>query len=115
MLYRGIKKAGRNYTQKSVVDAINTFNGYTADGIRPGTNWGSDGHGPGTETCPAYMEVVGGKFVNQFGNPGQPLVCSRDDPLPDALNSATIYYRPPLAGQQLPTTATVPSTAPPTP
>jgi ABC-type branched-subunit amino acid transport system substrate-binding protein len=115
MLYKGIKKAGPNFTQKSVVDAINTFNGYTADGIRPPTNWGFDGHGPGTETCTAYVEVVGGKFAAQFAKPGQPFVCSRDDPLPDTLDSSTIYYRPVLAGQTLPTTATVPSTAPPTP
>jgi ABC-type branched-subunit amino acid transport system substrate-binding protein len=115
MLYKGIKKAGANFTQKSVVDAINSFNGYTADGIRPPTNWSFDGHGPGTETCTAYVEVVNGKFSPQLGKPGQPFVCSRDNPLPDTLDASTIYYRPTLPGEQLPTTATVPSTAPPTP
>jgi ABC-type branched-subunit amino acid transport system substrate-binding protein len=115
MLYKGIKKAGPNFTQKTVVDAINTFNGYTADGIRPPQNWTFDGHGPGTETCTAYVEVVGGKFTPQFTKPGQPFVCSRDNPLPNTLDSSTLYYRPALAGEQLPTTATVPSTAPPTP
>src|ERR1700730_15537620 len=47
LLYKGIKAAGPNFTQKSVVNAINTFNGYSADGIRLPVNWGfPEGHGP---------------------------------------------------------------------
>jgi len=115
LLYKGIKKAGPNFTQASVVDAINGFNGYTANGLRPPINWGFDGHKPGTEACTAYVEVVNGKFTPVFGKPGQPFVCSRDNPLPDTLDSTTIYYRPTLAGETLPPTATVPSTSPPQP
>jgi len=86
MLYKGIKKAGPNFTQKSVIDAINTFNGYTADGLRPPINWGVDGHGPannmgntvpsGTEGCAAYVAAQNGRFVPQFGRPGQPFLGS---------------------------------------
>jgi branched-chain amino acid transport system substrate-binding protein len=115
LLYKGIKKAGKDFTQASVVAAINGFNGYTANGLRPPINWSFDGHGPGTETCTAYVEGVNGKFVPQFGKPGQPFVCTRDNPLPDTLDSSTVYYRPPLAGETLPPTATVPSTSPPQP
>ncbi len=126
MLYEGIKLAGPNFTQKSVVDAINTqVNGYTANGLRPPVDWAFDGHGPpgadGTqpntdhETCTAYELFTNGKFVNQFGKPGQPFVCSTENPLPAVLNSTTLYYRPPKPGEQLPTTATVPSTSPPVP
>lgn len=126
LLYKGIKKAGPNFTQKSVVDAINTFNGYTADGIHTPVNWGfPDGHGPannqnntvdvGTEACAAYVLAVNGKFVPQFGRPHQPFICSAKNPYPATINLANVYYRPPLPGQALPSTATVPSTAPATP
>ena len=115
LLYKGIKKAGKDFSQASVVAAINGFNGYTANGLRPPINWTFDGHGPGTEACTAYVEVVNGKFVPQFGKPGQPFVCTRDNPLPDTLDSTTIYYRPSPASETLPPTATVPSTSPPQP
>ncbi|HSO97021.1 MAG TPA: ABC transporter substrate-binding protein [Acidimicrobiia bacterium] len=123
LLYKGIKKAGPNFTQSSVVNAINTFNGYTADGIRLPVNWGfPDGHGPannqantvdvGTEACAAFVLAVNGKFVPQFGRPHQPFVCSRKNPFPPTLDASDRYYRPPLPGETLPPTATVPSTAP---
>ncbi|HEV2310212.1 MAG TPA: ABC transporter substrate-binding protein, partial [Acidimicrobiia bacterium] len=125
MLYKGIKKAGPHFTQKSVVDAINTFNGYTADGIRPPVNWGVDGHGPannmgntvpsGTEGCAAYIEVINGKFVPQFGRPGQPFLCAPINPNPPTLDPQYSYFRPPIAGEVLPPSATVPTTSPPTP
>jgi ABC-type branched-subunit amino acid transport system substrate-binding protein len=115
LLYKGIKKAGRNFTQQSVVQAINSFNGYTADGIRPPINWAFDGHGPGHEACTAYVEAVNGKFVPRFGQPGQPFVCSQDLPIPPVLDATTLYFRPPKAGETLPPYATVPSTGPPQP
>jgi ABC-type branched-subunit amino acid transport system substrate-binding protein len=125
MLYKGIKKAGPNFTQKSVVDAINTFNGYTADGLRPPINWGVDGHGPannmgntvpsGTEGCAAYVMAQNGRFVPQFGRPGQPFLCAPINPNPPTLDPQYSYYRPPVPGEVLPPTATVPTTSPPTP
>ena len=125
LLSKGIKKAGPNFTQRSVVNAINTFNGYTADGLRPPVNWGADGHGPannqgntvpsGTEGCGAYVLAVNGKFAPQFGRPGQPFLCVPINPNPPALDPQYVYYRPPIAGEVLPPTATVPTTSPPTP
>jgi ABC-type branched-subunit amino acid transport system substrate-binding protein len=126
LLYKGIKKAGPNFTQKSVIDAVNSLNGYTADNIRPPINWSFDGHGPvgnltgsapdfGRETCAAFVEAVNGKYVPKFGKPGQPFVCSTNNPLPATLDSSSIYYRPAKPGEALPTTATVPTTDPATP
>ena len=125
LLYKGIKKAGPNFTQKSVIDAINGINGYTADNIRPPINWSFDGHGPpgakgdvpdlGKETCAAFVEAVNGKYVPRFGKPGQPFVCSQNNPLPATLDSSSLYYRPAKPGDVLPPTATVPTTDPATP
>jgi branched-chain amino acid transport system substrate-binding protein len=126
LLYKGIKKAGPNFTQKSVIDAVNSINGYTADNIRPPINWSFDGHGPpgnltgsapdfGRETCAAFVEAVNGKYVPKFGKPGQPFVCSTNNPLPAVLDTSSVYYRPAKPGEALPTTATVPTTDPPTP
>ena len=100
LLVTGIKLAGKNFTQKSVVDAINHITDWTADGIVPPINWTTDGHGPGHEACNAYVEVKGGKFVPVFGKPGQPFVCYLDNPQPADLS--TPYYRPLLAGQTVP-------------
>jgi ABC-type branched-subunit amino acid transport system substrate-binding protein len=115
LLYKGIKAAGPNFTQASVVRAINQINGYTADGIRTPINWSFDGHGPGHEGCGAFVEVVKGRFVSVFGRPGQPFICSQIHPLPTGVDPNTIYYRPPKPGQVLPPNATAPTTSPPTP
>jgi branched-chain amino acid transport system substrate-binding protein len=115
LLYKGIKAAGPNFTQASVIRAINEFNGYTADGIRPPINWSFGGHRPGAEACAAFVAVVKGKFVPQFGKPGQPFICSQLYPLPSSVGPDTIYHRPPVPGEVLPSSATVPTTSPVTP
>ena len=115
LLYKGIKAAGPNFTQASVVNAINQINGYTADGIEPAVNWSFDGHQPGHEACTAYVLVVNGVFKPVFGKPGQPFACTQDFPLPNTFDSSTLYYLPAKPGQQLPSTATVPTTSPATP
>jgi len=115
LLYRGVKGAGPSFTQASVVQAINRINGYTADGIRPPINWSFDGHRPGHEACGAFVSAVNGRFVGQFGRPGQPFICSQNHPLPSQLDPTSVYYRPPSVGEVLPPSATVPTTSPPTP
>src|SRR5713226_1696511 len=126
MLYKAIKTAGANFTQKSVIDAVNnTLNGYTADGIRPPVNWSFDGHGPpgakgdvpdlGHETCAAYVEALNGKYVLQFAKGNQPFVCAPNNPLPATIDASSVYYRPTTASEALPPTATVPTTSPATP
>jgi branched-chain amino acid transport system substrate-binding protein len=115
LLYRGIKAAGPNFTQASVVAAINQINGYTADGIRPPINWSFDGHRPGHAGCAAFIAVRNGKFVPVFGRPGQPFICSQVNPIPTTVSPDTVWYLPAKPGQVLPPSATVPTTSPPTP
>jgi ABC-type branched-subunit amino acid transport system substrate-binding protein len=114
MLYQGIKAAGPNFTQASVIQAVNRFNGYTANGIIYPINWAVD-HGPGAESCTAYVAVINAKFVPQFGKPGQPWVCSQNFPLPDTLDPSNLYYRPAKPTDVLPPSATIPTTTPPPP
>ena len=100
LLAEGIKLAGKDFTQQSVVDAINGITDWTADGIRTEINWAVDGHGPGTEACGAVIEAKDGKYIPRFGKPGQPFLCFPDNPLPDNLD--TPYYKPLKAGETVP-------------
>ena len=100
----GLKKAGKDFTQQSVVDAINTITDFTADGIRQEplnfTPTGN-GRGPGHQACTAYVEAVNGKFVPRWGKPGQPFVCFPDNPRP--ANIEHPYYLPLKPGETVPT------------
>ena len=107
LLVEGIKKAGENFTQQSVIAAINGITGWTADGMLPPINWPTDGHGPAKEACNAYVEAKNGKFVPRFGKPGQPFVCYPDNGQPDNLDSP--YYRPLKPGETAPTESTPPA------
>jgi ABC-type branched-subunit amino acid transport system substrate-binding protein len=94
LLVEGIKAAGEDFTQQSVIDAINSMTDFDAGGILSGINWTpeGDGHGPGAEACDAWVEAVDGKFEPRFGEPGRPFVCFDVDPLPDNLDSP--YFKP---------------------
>jgi len=100
LLHEGITLAGEDFTRQSVIDAINGITDWTADGIRTEIDWSTDGHGPGKETCGAYVEAVDGKFVPRFGKPGQPFVCFPDNPAPDTLDEP--YYKPLKDGETVP-------------
>jgi len=97
----GLKKAGKNFTQQSLVDAINSITDYTANGMIPPIDWTSNGRGAGHEDCTAYVEAKNSKFVPLFGKPGQPFVCYQDNPQPPNLD--TPYYRPLKPGETVPT------------
>src|SRR4051812_32944578 len=92
LLVAGIKAAGKNFTQKSVVDAINNMTAWTADGIRAKINW-KTAHGPaapGDQDCIAYVAAVDGKFVPQFKTtPEKPFVCFPVNPYPTTLANPT--------------------------
>ena len=90
LLVAGIRAAGRGFTQASVVAAINAMTDFTAAGILPGVDWTSGGHGPGSQTCTAFVEARDGRYVAKFGGPGQPFVCFPDNPLPDSLAAPTV-------------------------
>jgi ABC-type branched-subunit amino acid transport system substrate-binding protein len=103
LFVEGIKKAGKDFTQQSVIDAINSIPEFTADGMLPPQDWTAtgDGHGPDSQACTAYVEAVNGKFVPRYGKPGQPLVCFPDNPRPPTLDNP--YYRPLKPGETVPT------------
>jgi hypothetical protein len=90
LLVAGIHAAGRDFTQASVVAAINAMTDFTADGILPGIDWSHGGHGPSSQTCTAFVEAGQGRYEPKFGGPGQPFVCFPDNPLPDSLATPTL-------------------------
>lgn len=79
----GLKMAGEDFTQESVVDAINSIEDYTASGILSSVHWAINddypegAHGPALNgiACNAYVHVENGEFVPVFGEPGKPFVC----------------------------------------
>jgi redox-sensitive bicupin YhaK (pirin superfamily) len=89
LLVDGIEKAGKHFTQQSVIDAINAMTSFTADGMLPGIDWSNGGHGPGREACTAFVEATKGRFVPRFAAPTQPFVCFADNPLPATLDAPT--------------------------
>jgi len=87
LLVEGIRRAGKNFTQQSVVDAINGITDWTGNGLRPTVDW-TTAHGPtppGGRTCSAYVQVKNGKFVPVFNEPGKPFVCVPANPFPATL------------------------------
>lgn len=97
LLVAGIEAAGPDFTQQSVIDAINQITEFTADGILPRIDWTAEGHGPPRELCDAYVEAVDGKFKPILDKKGQPFVCFPARPYPAALDDP--YYLPLKAGE----------------
>ncbi|MFZ4585876.1 MAG: ABC transporter substrate-binding protein [Acidimicrobiia bacterium] len=94
LLVEGLKLAGKDFTQKKVIDSINSIKDWTADGILAPVNWtlidsatGKRQQPPdGTPDCSAWLQIQGGKFVPILGQPGQPLACT---PRNGSIDSAT--------------------------
>jgi ABC-type branched-subunit amino acid transport system substrate-binding protein len=91
LLHEGIKRAGRNFTQKSVVDAINQISDWSANGTRAIVDW-TTAHGPtapNSLSCSAYVQVKNGKFTTVYAPPGKPFVCHPQNPWPATLDNPT--------------------------
>lgn len=97
LLVEGLERAGEDFTQASLIETINGITDWDSQGMRPDIDWTQDGHGAGREACAAYVEAIDGKFVPQFGKPGQPFVCFPENPLPDNLDSP--WYKPLKPGE----------------
>jgi len=91
LLHEGIKRAGKGFTQQSVVDAINQITDWTANGTRTRVDW-TTAHGPtppNSESCQAFVQVKDGKYVVVYGQPGKPFVCFPENPWPATLDNPT--------------------------
>jgi len=92
LLVRGIQDAGEDFTQATVVEAINKITDWTADKIGPGINW-TIAHGPPPPgqaplACLSYLTVKDQKFEPVFVTPEQPFLCL--DPNAAALSDTPI-------------------------
>jgi len=85
MLVDGLKAAGKDFTQQSVVGALNKMTAQTLDGLIPPRNWTTEHDITHTTTCNAYLRIEDGKLVPTFNRPGKPFQCLPDQPaqLPD--------------------------------
>jgi ABC-type branched-subunit amino acid transport system substrate-binding protein len=93
LFYKGLVAAGPEFTQQSVIDAINQMK-WDADGLIPGVDWSIAHTGDTPETCITVLKIEGGKFVPKYQEPGKPFVCfdNRDQSLPDQpQNSAGVF------------------------
>jgi ABC-type branched-subunit amino acid transport system substrate-binding protein len=91
LLAEGIQAAGKDFTQASVVDAINQITAWTADGMIAPVNW-QHAHGPpqaGDQDCWAYVAAENGKFVPKYGETNKPFVCNPSSPFPPTLDNPT--------------------------
>jgi ABC-type branched-subunit amino acid transport system substrate-binding protein len=75
LLYQGLVAAGPEFTQLSVVDALNQITDWRAGGVVPPVNWTVAHDQFPDPLCQATVRVQGGKFVPVFGDPGKPFTC----------------------------------------
>jgi ABC-type branched-subunit amino acid transport system substrate-binding protein len=76
LLVEGIRAAGEDFTQESVVEEINKLTDWTADGLLPPVDWtASHAANPNANACTAVLHVENGEFVPVFGEQGKPFVC----------------------------------------
>jgi len=73
LLVAGLKAAGPNFTQKKVVDAINSLKTYNAGGLVPNIDW-TTAHKQ-QPACYAISKIVNGGYKPVFGQPGKPFLC----------------------------------------
>jgi ABC-type branched-subunit amino acid transport system substrate-binding protein len=81
-LVTGLKLAGPDFSQKKVIDGLNTQTDYNAGGMIHGINWTKQHEDPAKNPdsvdptgCGAYVKIVNGKFEPAFTEPGKPWVC----------------------------------------
>jgi ABC-type branched-subunit amino acid transport system substrate-binding protein len=75
LIAAGIRAAGPDVTQASVVSATNKITNFTAGGVSAPVNW-SQGHVGYTEPiCSSFVQVQGTQYVTVLGQGKQVLVC----------------------------------------
>jgi ABC-type branched-subunit amino acid transport system substrate-binding protein len=78
----GLKGAGPEFTQKKVIDYLNTQRGYAAEGLVQPVDWSTGHIDPmkhpevrAKEECLPVMQIKGGKFVLFDAPPDKPWTC----------------------------------------
>jgi ABC-type branched-subunit amino acid transport system substrate-binding protein len=74
LLYKGLVAAGPEFTQQSVIDAINQMQ-WNADGMIAGVDWNIAHESIPDTACVSLVKIEGGKFVPQLEEPGKPYLC----------------------------------------
>jgi len=85
LIAAGVKAAGSNVTQASVVAATNKISNFTGANISAPVDWTVLHTGTTWPSCSAYIQVSGKKFVPVFGKGKQIFVCvgkSVSNPVP---------------------------------
>ena len=75
LIAAGIKAAGSNVTQASVVSATNKITNFTGEGVSAPVDWTKLHTGVTWPSCSAYLQVSQKKFVPVFGQGKQVFVC----------------------------------------
>jgi ABC-type branched-subunit amino acid transport system substrate-binding protein len=75
LIAAGVKAAGNNVTQASVIAATNKLTNFTGAGISAPVDWTKLHTGVTWPSCSAYLQVQGNKFVPVFGKGKQIFVC----------------------------------------
>ncbi len=59
----GLRDAGPDFSRQSVIDAINSYEDYNAEGMLPGVNWKERAHTERSQPdCNSYMIIKDGEF-----------------------------------------------------
>jgi hypothetical protein len=100
LLVEGLRAAGPEFSQQSVIDALNQIEDWDSHGIRNPIDWtvAHTGISDREQACTAFVKVENGEFVPVFGEPGKPFVCFPYglslDAIPENLDDPT--YGPPF-------------------
>ena len=80
LIAAGVKAAGKDPTQASVIAATNKITNFTASGVSAPVDWAVSHTGTTWPDCSSYIQVQGGKYVPVFGQGKQVFVCVNKNP-----------------------------------
>jgi ABC-type branched-subunit amino acid transport system substrate-binding protein len=74
----GLRKAGPDFSQQKVIDAINSITDYNADGLIYPVNWKRAHYLENEEqhACQFFSVIEDSEFVPKYSRPGKPFVCA---------------------------------------
>jgi len=79
LLATGLKGAGKNPTQLSLINAVNSLSAFNAGGMTTPVNWTSSGSGHNPPitypTCSAYIQAKGTQFYSVFTKSPKVFLC----------------------------------------